>query len=124
MDMIRYHKFPGGPAWSAEYGTADDSKEMFEYLLGYSPYHTLQPVSFPATLVFASEDDDRVVPAHSCKFTARMQECQQGNDPVLIVVRSKGSHGSGKSVSGIISEQTDKWTFLFASMGLFYSRKS
>jgi prolyl oligopeptidase len=91
---------------------------MFEYLLGYSPYHTLQPFSFPATLVFVTEDDDRVMPAHSYKFTARMQEYQQANSPVLIQIGSKGSHGTGKSVSSIINEQTDKWAFLFASMGL------
>jgi prolyl oligopeptidase len=118
MDMVRYHQFPGGSAWSGEYGTTDDSKEMFEYLLGYSPYHTLQPTRFPATLVYVTEDDDRVMPAHSYKFTARMQEYQQENNPVLIQIGSKGSHGTGKSVSSVISEQTDKWAFLFASMGL------
>ncbi len=120
LDMLRYNKFAAGKAWTYEYGEPEASREMFEYLLGYSPYHNIKRVSYPATLITTGERDDRVVPAHSFKFAARLQEHQQGSAPVLINIYENTGHGAGKSVSQQINEQTDKWTFLFANMGLTY----
>src|SRR5690606_3883108 len=93
--MLRYNAFTAGAGWSADYGTAQDSKEMFEYLKGYSPVHALKEgTSYPATLVTTADHDDRVVPAHSFKFTARLQECQAGDAPVMIRVQTNAGHGS------------------------------
>ncbi|CAN5473848.1 prolyl oligopeptidase family serine peptidase [soil metagenome] len=118
MDMLRYNKFTAGAGWSYDYGTAEDSKEMFEYLYKYSPYHALKPNSYPATLVTTADHDDRVVPAHSFKFAARLQEYQTGPAPVLIRIETKAGHGAGKSTAQVINEQADKWAFMFANMGL------
>lgn len=118
MDMLRYNKFTAGAGWSYDYGTAEDSKEMFEYLYKYSPYHALKPADYPATMVTTADHDDRVVPAHSFKFAARLQENQHGTAPVLIRIETKAGHGAGQSTEQIISGQTDKWAFMFWNMGI------
>lgn len=122
LDMLRYHKFTAGAGWAFDYGTADDSKEMFEYLYKYSPYHALKPdTAYPATLVLTADHDDRVVPAHSFKFAARLQEYNKGTNPVLIRIDTNAGHGAGKSTSMVLSEYTDKWAFMFQNMGLGYT---
>jgi len=118
LDMLRYNKFTAGAGWSYDYGTAEDSKEMFDYLYKYSPYHALKPGSYPATMVTTADHDDRVVPAHSFKFAARLQEHQQGPDPVLIRIDTKAGHGAGQSTEQVISGQVDKWAFMFWNMGV------
>jgi prolyl oligopeptidase len=118
MDMLRYNKFTAGAGWSYDYGTAEDSKEMFEYLYAYSPYHALKHTRYPATMVTTADHDDRVVPAHSFKFAARLQEYQQGTAPVLIRIETKAGHGAGQSTEQVISGQVDKWAFMFWNMGL------
>ncbi|OQP61444.1 prolyl endopeptidase [Niastella vici] len=121
MDMLRYHKFPAGVAWTKEYGTADDSKEMFECLLKYSPYHSLKPAAYPAALIMTADHDDRVAPAHSFKFTAQLQECQLGAAPVFVRIEKNAGHGSGRSTEQLIKEQADKWAFFFANIPAGYS---
>ena len=118
MDMLRYNKFTAGAGWSYDYGTAEDSKEMFEYLYKYSPYHALKPNNYPATMVTTADHDDRVVPAHSFKFAARLQEYQRGPAPVLIRIETKAGHGAGQSTEQVISGQVDKWAFMFWNMGI------
>lgn len=125
MDMLRYHKFTAGAGWAYDYGTADDSKEMFNYLYKYSPVHALRKGScYPATLVTTADHDDRVVPAHSFKFAASLQAAQGCDNPVLISVETKAGHGAGKPTSKIIEEQADKWSFLLYNMGLSYQAKN
>ena len=112
LDMLRYHQFTAGAGWAYDYGTADESEEMFQYLLGYSPYHNLKDgTCYPATMVTTADHDDRVVPAHSFKFAARLQEAQGCDNPALIRIDTKAGHGAGKPVSMIIQEQADKWAF-------------
>ena len=119
MDMLRYHKFTIGWNWASDYGTSDDSREMFEYLKGYSPLHNLRPgTSYPATLVTTADHDDRVVPAHSFKFAATLQECNAGPNPVLIRIDSKAGHGSGKPMSKVIEEQADIYGFIMHHLGM------
>ncbi len=119
LDMLRYHKFTAGAGWAYDYGTADDSKEMFNYLYRYSPVHNVkQGVSYPATMITTADHDDRVVPAHSFKFAAALQAKHAGTAPVLIRIDVKAGHGAGKPTSMIIQEQADKWAFLFYNMGL------
>ncbi|MCB0483156.1 MAG: S9 family peptidase [Flavobacteriales bacterium] len=118
MDMLRYHKFTVGFGWVPEYGSSEESKEMFEYLYGYSPLHNLKPAKYPATLVFTADHDDRVVPAHSFKFAATLQSAQQGERPTLIRIETQAGHGAGKPTSKIIEEQADKWAFVFWNMGV------
>ena len=119
MDMLRYHKFTIGWNWAPDYGTSADSKEMFEYLKGYSPLHTLKKgVSYPATLVTTADHDDRVVPAHSFKFAATLQECQAGKAPVLIRIDSKAGHGGGKPLSKQMEEYADIYGFIMHEMGM------
>ncbi|MDB5151429.1 MAG: family peptidase [Mucilaginibacter sp.] len=118
MDMLRYNQFTAGAGWSYDYGTAEDSKEMFDYLYKYSPYHALKPANYPATMVTTADHDDRVVPAHSFKFASRLQEYQKGAAPVLIRIETKAGHGAGQSTAQIISGQADKWAFMFQNMGL------
>ena len=120
MDMLRYNKFTAGAGWSYDYGTAEDSKEMFEYLQKYSPYHALKPDKYPATMVTTADHDDRVVPAHSFKFAAKLQEDQEGQAPVLIRIETKAGHGAGQSTEQVISGQTDKWAFMFWNMGMTF----
>ena len=118
LDMLRYNKFTAGAGWSYDYGTAEDSKNMFDYLYKYSPYHALKPGNYPATMITTGDHDDRVVPAHSFKFAARLQEYQQGAAPVLIRIETKAGHGAGKSTAQVINEQADKWAFMFQNMGI------
>lgn len=119
LDMLRYNKFTAGAGWAYDYGTAEESKEMFDYLLKYSPYHTIKPgVSYPATLITTADHDDRVVPAHSFKFAARLQEFHKGASPALIRIETNAGHGAGKPTTKIIEEQADKWAFMFYNMGL------
>jgi prolyl oligopeptidase len=121
MDMLRYHKFTAGAGWSFDYGTADDSKEMFEYLYKYSPVHALKKgLSYPATLVTTADHDDRVVPAHSFKFLANLQDKQAGTAPVLISIQTNAGHGAGKPLDKTIQETADKWAFMLYNMGLTY----
>jgi prolyl oligopeptidase len=121
LDMLRYHKFTSGAGWSFDYGTAEESKEMFEELYRYSPVHALQPgVSYPATLITTADHDDRVVPAHSFKFAATLQQAHDGDTPVLIRVDTNAGHGAGKPMDKMIEEAADRWAFLFQVMGLQY----
>lgn len=117
MDMLRYHKFTIGWNWARDFGTSEESPEMFEYLYGYSPLHNLkQGVAYPATLITTADHDDRVVPAHSFKFAATLQDCQAGPAPCLIRVDVKAGHGSGKPVSMQIDEYTDIYSFIIYNM--------
>ena len=119
MDMLRYHKFTIGWNWASDYGTSDDSREMFEYLLGYSPLHNLRPgTSYPATLVTTADHDDRVVPAHSFKFAATLQACQAGSAPVLIRIDTKAGHGGGKPLTKVLEEQADIYSFIMHHLGM------
>lgn len=116
LDMLRYHKFTAGAGWAADYGTADESKEMFEYLKAYSPYHNLKPdTNYPATMVTTADHDDRVVPAHSFKFAARLQEYHQGDNPVLIRIDTKAGHGS-VSTEQVIDLWVDIYAFVWKNM--------
>ena len=119
MDMLRYHKFTIGWNWAPDYGTSEDSKEMFEYLYSYSPLHNLKKgVSYPATLVTTADHDDRVVPAHSFKFAATLQESQGGTAPVLIRIDSKAGHGGGKPLAKQLEEQADIYSFIMWNLGM------
>ncbi|MBX9733412.1 MAG: prolyl oligopeptidase family serine peptidase [Chitinophagaceae bacterium] len=115
LDMLRYHKFTAGAGWAYDYGTADDSKEMFEYLRKYSPVHNVKEAEYPATLVMTADHDDRVVPAHSFKFTAALQEKAKGNNPRIIRIDTKAGHGT-MSLKQRIETETDKWAFMFYNM--------
>ena len=118
MDMLRYHTFTAGAGWAYDYGTAEDSKEMFEYLKGYSPVHNVKKgVSYPATLVTTGDHDDRVVPAHSFKFAAELQEKQAGIAPTLIRIETDGGHGAGTPVSKTIEQYADTFGFTLYNMG-------
>lgn len=119
MDMLRYHKFTIGWNWAPDYGTSEDSKAMFDYLRAYSPLHNLKKgVNYPATLVTTADHDDRVVPAHSFKFAATLQECQGGTAPVLIRIDSKAGHGSGKPLAKQLEEQADIYSFIMWNLGM------
>ncbi len=119
LDMLRYHKFTAGAGWAYDYGTADDSKKMFNYLKGYSPLHNLKKgVTYPATMVTTADHDDRVVPAHSFKFAATLQEMHRGKNPVLIRIESDAGHGSGTPTSKIIEQLADVYSFVFYNMGI------
>ena len=119
LDMLRFHKFTIGWAWTSDYGSADNADE-FKALFAYSPLHHLQPgVKYPATLVTTADHDDRVVPAHSFKFAARLQECQaQDGPPTLIRIDVKAGHGAGKPTAKMIEEVADKWGFLVREFGM------
>jgi len=121
LDMLRYHKFTSGAGWAYDYGTSEDSKEMFDYLYKYSPVHALRAgVKYPATLVTTADHDDRVVPAHSFKFAATLQKDQGGIAPVLISIQTNAGHGAGKPTDKAIEEIADKWAFMFYNMGVEY----
>jgi len=119
MDMLRFHKWTVGKGWIPEYGCADNSIEEFKNLISYSPLHTLKPnVKYPATMVMTADHDDRVVPAHSFKFAARLQECQASPNPCIIRIETRAGHGAGQSTDQVIQSQTDKWAFMFYNMGV------
>ena len=118
MDMLRYHTFTAGAGWAYDYGTSEDSKEMFDYLYNYSPVHNVKEgTKYPATLITTGDHDDRVVPAHSFKFAAELQEKQAGDAPVLIRIETKAGHGAGKPTSMIIDEYADIFGFTLYNMG-------
>lgn len=118
LDMLRYHTFTAGAGWAYDYGTAEDSPEMFEYLKGYSPVHNVKPgTSYPATMITTGDHDDRVVPAHSFKFAAELQEKQAGPNPVLIRIETDAGHGAGTPVSKTIEQYADIFGFTLYSMG-------
>ena len=118
LDMLRYHTFTAGAGWAYDYGTAEDSKEMFEYLLGYSPVHNVeQGVNYPATLVTTADHDDRVVPAHSFKFAAELQAKNGGANPTLIRIEKDAGHGAGTPVTKTIELYADLFGFTLYNMG-------
>ena len=115
LDMLRYNKFTAGAGWSYDYGTAEDSKEMFDYLKSYSPVHQVKKgVCYPSTMIITSDHDDRVVPAHSFKFGAELQEKQSCGNPVLVRIETNAGHGAGRSTEQVIGENAD-----ILSFGLF-----
>lgn len=116
MDMLRYHKFTIGRHWATDYGTSEDSLAMFQNLRSYSPLHTIRDVKYPATLVTTGDHDDRVVPAHSFKFAATLQEHQQGEAPILIRIGTNAGHGAGKPTSKWIEENADLLSFAFYNL--------
>ncbi len=118
LDMLRFHKFTVGKGWIPEYGCADSSQTQFDYLYKYSPYHNLkQGTSYPATMIFTADHDDRVVPAHSFKFAARLQEYHKGDHPVLIRIEKSAGHGAGMSTDQIIEATADRYAFFFYNVG-------
>ncbi len=118
LDMLRYHTFTAGAGWAYDYGTSDQSKEMFEYLKGYSPVHNVKEgVEYPATLVTTGDHDDRVVPAHSFKFAAELQRKQTGLNPTLIRIETDAGHGAGTPVSKTIEQYADIFGFTLYNMG-------
>ncbi|MCW4451709.1 prolyl oligopeptidase family serine peptidase [Kaistella sp. BT6-1-3] len=119
LDMLRYNKFTAGAGWSYDYGTAEDSKEMFEYLKSYSPVHQVRKgVCYPSTMIITSDHDDRVVPAHSFKFGAELQEKQSCNNPVLVRIEVNAGHGAGRSTDQVIGENADLLSFALYEMGI------
>jgi prolyl oligopeptidase len=119
LDMLKFQNFTVGWGWVPEYGSSAQSKEMFRYLYDYSPYHQLKKgTTYPATLVTTADHDDRVVPAHSFKFSARLQEFHQGNHPVLIRIDTQAGHGAGKPVSKLVEETADVWSFMMWNLGI------
>lgn len=118
LDMLRYHTFTAGAGWAYDYGTAEDSKEMFAYLKSYSPLHNVKEgVEYPATLITTGDHDDRVVPAHSFKFAAELQSKQTGSNPVLIRIETDAGHGAGTPVSKTIEQYADIFGFTLFNMG-------
>ncbi|MDM9631196.1 prolyl oligopeptidase family serine peptidase [Robiginitalea aurantiaca] len=118
LDMLRYHTFTSGAGWSYDYGTSEDSDEMFQYLKGYSPLHNIKDgVAYPATLVTTGDHDDRVVPAHSFKFAATLQEKHSGTNPVLIRIETNAGHGAGTPISKTIEQYADIFGFTLYNMG-------
>ena len=118
LDMLRYHKFTAGAGWSYDYGTSDESEEMFKYLKSYSPLHNVKKdVNYPSTLITTGDHDDRVVPAHSYKFASELQEKNKGLNPIFIRIETKAGHGSGTPVSKIIDLYSDIFGFTFYNMG-------
>ncbi len=120
MDMLRFHRFTAGRYWTDDYGSSDNAEE-FKALRAYSPYHNLRPgIRYPATLVTTADTDDRVVPGHSFKFAAALQEAQAGPAPVLIRIETRAGHGGGKPTAKVIEEVADQWAFLAANLGMKY----
>lgn len=118
LDMLRYNKFTAGAGWSYDYGTAEDSKEMFDYLKSYSPVHNVKKgVCYPSTMIITSDHDDRVVPAHSFKFGAELQEKQSCSNPVLVRIETNAGHGAGRSTDQVIGENADILSFALFEMG-------
>jgi len=118
MDMLKFHKFTIGWAWVTDYGSSEDERQ-FNCLLGYSPYHNIKSgINYPATMVTTSDHDDRVVPSHSFKYAAHLQEHYKGDNPVLIRIEVNAGHGAGRPTKMIIESQVDKWSFMFYNMGI------
>jgi prolyl oligopeptidase len=118
MDMLRFHKFTIGWAWTSDYGSSDDPN-MFKALYAYSPLHNLKPgKKYPATMVTTADHDDRVVPGHSFKFAATLQADQAGTAPVLIRIETKAGHGAGKPISKTIEETADSWAFVARNLNM------
>ena len=119
LDMLRYHTFTAGAGWAYDYGTAEQSAEMFKYLLGYSPVQNVQSgIDYPATLVTTADHDDRVVPAHSFKFVAQLQAKHTGTNPTLIRIETDAGHGAGTPISKTIEQTTDMYGFTLFNMGI------
>lgn len=119
LDMLRYHTFTAGAGWAYDYGTSEESEEMFNYLKSYSPVHNVKKgVKYPATLITTADHDDRVVPAHSFKFASELQAKQAGDNPVLIRIETRAGHGAGKPTSKIIEEVADVYSFAWYNMGV------
>jgi len=119
MDMLRYHKFTIGYYWAVDYGTSEDGQEMFEYLYAYSPLHNIRDdVAYPAVLVTTADHDDRVVPAHSFKYMATLQDKNIGLKPTMIRIETKAGHGGGMPTSKIIEEVTDIYAFIYQNLGM------
>ena len=118
MDMLRFHKFTIGWAWTSDYGSSDNPED-FKALYAYSPLHNLKPgTKYPPTLISTADHDDRVVPGHSFKFAATMQADQAGTAPVLIRIETKAGHGAGKPISKIIDEMGDEWAFVAHNLNM------
>jgi prolyl oligopeptidase len=118
LDMIRYNKFTAGAGWASDYGTSDESPEMFRYLLKYSPVQNVKAgIKYPATLVTTADHDDRVVPSHSFKFAANLQDKQTGTNPVLIRIETSAGHGAGTPVTKSIEQIADIYSFTLWNMG-------
>ncbi|HOB24601.1 MAG TPA: prolyl oligopeptidase family serine peptidase [Kaistella sp.] len=118
LDMLRYNKFTAGAGWSYDYGTAEDNKETFEYLKSYSPVHNVKKgVCYPSTMIITSDHDDRVVPAHSFKFGAELQEKQSCKNPILVRIETNAGHGAGRSTDQVIGENADLLSFALFEMG-------
>ena len=118
MDMLRFHKFTIGWAWTSDYGSSDNADE-FKALFAYSPLHNIKPgVKYLATLITTADHDDRVVPAHSFKFAATLQKAQASDEPALIRIETRAGHGAGKPTSKLIDEAADKWAFLVHELGM------
>ena len=122
LDMLRYHKFSVGSAWAYDYGTSEENKEMFEYLLKYSPLHNVKEEEYPATLITTSDHDDRVVPAHSFKFAAELQSKQKGENPILILVSKNSGHGFGTPINKIIKRYANIFAFTLYNMNIEYDK--
>jgi prolyl oligopeptidase len=118
MDMLRFHKFTIGWAWTSDYGSSDDPAE-FKAIYAYSPLQNLKPgTKYPPTLIATSDHDDRVVPGHSFKFAATMQADQAGSAPILIRIETKAGHGAGKPISKLIEEAADTWAFAAKNLNM------
>jgi prolyl oligopeptidase len=118
MDMLRFHKFTIGWTWTDDYGSPDEAQE-FKALYAYSPLHNLRPnTHYPPTLVTTADHDDRVVPAHSYKFTAALQHAQAGDAPVLIRIETRAGHGAGIPTDKLIDEVADQWAFLTRALSM------
>ncbi len=119
MDMLRYHLFTIGWAWAGDYGRSDDDADMFEYLYAYSPLHNIKEgVEYPATLAITADHDDRVVPAHTFKFMAELQDKHKGENPVLVRIETQAGHGAGKPTSKLIEESADMYGFIMYELGM------
>lgn len=124
LDMLRYNKFTAGAGWSYDYGTAEDNKEMFDYLKSYSPVHNVKVgTCYPSTMIITSDHDDRVVPAHSFKFGAELQEKQKCTNPILVRIEKNAGHGAGRATDQVISENADLISFALFEMGIKSVRK-